>query len=229
MIGPGWRREGGSASGTRPTCARRIGTGFPRRQMNAVPRHRAAHDALRTYTARMDAIHLRPTFDLAFPLPREEATRRLCAGLAEEPGLSGRWHAKGRWAELHVPAREMRLWSPCLSIRMDDAEAGSTLHGRFGPRPEVWTFFMFLYALIAFLTLFGSTLAYVQWSSAEPAWALWAVWLGVPALGLMHVAAWVAQRRSRRQMARLRAELERVVDTVEGLRPRPSEPPAAAP
>lgn len=163
----------------------------------------------------MDPVHLRPTFDLAVSLPREEATRRLCAGLAAEPTFSGRWHAKGRWAELHVPAADMHLWSPCLSIRMDDAEGGSSLHGRFGPRPEVWTFFMFLYGLIAFLTLFGSILAYVQWASNEPAWGLWALWSGVPLLALMHGAAGVAQRRSRRQMAQLRVELDRVLDAVE--------------
>jgi len=105
---------------------------------------------------------------------------------------------------------------------MDDAEVGSSLHGRFGPRPEVWTFFMFLYVLIAFLTLFGSILAYVQWASNEPAWGVWALWSGVPALALMHVAGWVAQRRSRGQMAQLRAELERVVHS-EGLS-RPGAP-----
>jgi len=171
---------------------------------------------------RPDPVHLRPTFELALSPPREEATQRLCARLAAEPDFSGRWHARGRWAELYVPAKETRLWSPCLSIRMDDAEVGSSLHGRFGPRPEVWTFFMFLYVLIAFLTLFGSILAYVQWASNEPAWGLWSLWVGVPALALMHVAAWVAQRRSRSQMAQLRAELEEVVRS-EGLS-RPASP-----
>ena len=187
-----------------------------------VPPGAGAGRTLGAYTVEMDPVHLRPTFDLPLSLPREEAAERLRAGLAAVPVLAGRWHGKGRWAELHVPSAEMRLWSPCLSMRLDDAEVGCSLHGRFGPRPEVWTFFMFLYVLIAFLTLFGSVLAYVQSASNEPAWGLWALWVGVPALGLMHGAAWVAQHRSRRQMAELLAELERVLDAVEGLRPASS-------
>ena len=164
----------------------------------------------------MEPAPLRPTFTIPLAGPRDEAVARLRAQLAATPDLTGRWHGKGRWAELHVPASDMRIWSPCLSIRLDQDVGDACLFGRFGPRPEVWTFFMFLYGLVAFLALFGGILGYVQWSSGQAAWGLWAVWLGVPALGLMHLAGWLAQRRSRQQMIRLRREVEGAVEEVPG-------------
>lgn len=160
---------------------------------------------------------LRPTFTLPLTRPREEAVAAIRAGLAAAPELAGRWRGKGRWAELYVPEPERRLWSPYLSIRLDEEPSGCTLFGRFSPVPEVWTFFMFLYVLVAFIVLFGATLAYVQWASGEGAWGLWAVWLGVPTLGLIHAASAVGARLAQGQMRRLREELAGVLRPIPDL------------
>ncbi len=114
--------------------------------------------------------------------------------------------------ELHVPHGERRLWSPHLSVRLDAEPEGCTLFGRFAPHPEVWTFFMFLYFGIVFFVVFGGVFGYVQWVSSEPAWALWAVWVGVPLIGLIHVAGAVGQRLGYAQMVSLRNELAQIVD-----------------
>lgn len=154
---------------------------------------------------------MRPTFQLRLGRPRDEAVTAIRASLADDPELVGRWQGKGRWAEIHVPGPERRLWSPHLSIRLDDEDGSCTLFGRFAPHPEVWTFFMFLYFGVAFLALFGAVLGYVQWASDEPAWGLWAVWIGVPVLLLVHLASWVGQGLGQEQMAGLRADLDRVL------------------
>ena len=157
---------------------------------------------------------LRPTFTRRFSLAREDAVATLRASLAENPDLTGRWRGKGRWAELYLPEGERRLWSPYLSVRFDTEEEGCTLFGRFAPHPEVWTFFMFLYGLVAFLTLFGGTLGYVQWVSEEAAWGLWAVWIGVPILGLLHLASYAGARLGQAQMVRLRDELDHALGAL---------------
>lgn len=102
------------------------------------------------------------------------------------------------------------MWTPYLSIRADHEPHGSSLLARFQPRPEVWTFFVFLYSAIAFFVVFGGVFGYVQWASGEPAWGLWAVWVGLPALVGMHVASYVGQRLARAQTQ----ELQRRFDTV---------------
>lgn len=157
---------------------------------------------------------LRPTFTRRFSMVREEAVAALRARLAETPDLTGRWRGKGRWAELYLPEDERRLWSPYLSVRFDTEEEGCTLFGRFAPHPEVWTFFMFLYGLVAFLALFGGTLGYVQWASDEAAWGFWAVYLGVPLLGLLHLASHAGARLGQAQMMRLKEELDRALEAL---------------
>ena len=164
----------------------------------------------------MAAARLRPTFRVPLNVAREEAIERIRAGFVARDHFQGRWRAKGRWAELHVPDADKRLWSPHLSIRLDDETEGCTLFGRFAPHPEVWTFFMFLYFGVAFLVLFGATFGYVQWASNEPAWGLWAVWLGVPFLALLHGVSAMGQTFGQEQMRRLRAELDDVLEDVLG-------------
>ncbi len=123
--------------------------------------------------------------------------------------------SKGRWAELHVPPSDQRVWSPHLSIRLDGSADGCTLFGRFAPRAEVWTFFVFLYFGVAFLVVFGGIFGYVQWASDEPAWGLWSVWIGVPVLALLHLASAVGQRLGQEQMIELRSELDSVLEAGE--------------
>jgi len=161
----------------------------------------------------MKAPLLRPTFTLPLALSREAATEEIRQRLEDREDLAGRWRGKGRWVDLFVVESERRLWSPHLTARLDDGDEKScSIFARFAPCPEVWTFFMFLYFLVAFLMLFGGTFAYVQWASDEPVWALWSVWIGVPSLILIHVASYVGSRLGQDQMRELKGVLEEVVE-----------------
>jgi hypothetical protein len=143
-------------------------------------------------------------------LPREDAIELLRSQLAESRSRDC-WKGKGRWCEIHLPEEEQKIWTPHLSLRLDHEDRGSSIFARFAPKPEIWTFFMFLYVLVVFLILFGATFGYVQWASNEPAWGLWAVWLGLPVLGLIHLAAYMGQRLGRSQMEDLKSRLDEVV------------------
>lgn len=167
---------------------------------------------------------LRPTFTVPLTLERGEAIERIREGLAASVPAS-RWLGKGRWAELHVPGDEERMWSPHLSVRLDDLDAHhraagqpegtrSVLFARFAPRPEVWTGFVFLYAVISFLALLGGIFGYVQWASGESAWGLWAVWIGLPLLALLHIGSRVGQRWSHDQMVELKSILDPVIEPL---------------
>lgn len=124
------------------------------------------------------------------------------------------WSGTGRWCEIHLPEEEQRIWTPHLSIRADHEAVGSSLYTRFAPRPGVWTFFVFLYGAVAFLTLFGGILGYVQAVSGEPAWGFWAVWLGIPALVGLHVVSYVGQRLAREQTEALQRRLDAILATL---------------
>jgi len=159
----------------------------------------------------MSRVRLRPTFTIPLSGSREVAMAAIRERLASDDRFAGRWRGKGRWAEIHVPHVERRLWSPHLSLRLDEEPDGCSLFGRFAPHPEVWTLFMFLYFALAFAVVFGGVFGYVQWASDERPWALWTVGVGLPAIALIHVAGAVGQRLGYGQMVRLKAELDEVL------------------
>lgn len=158
----------------------------------------------------VDATRLRPKFSLDLPVPADEAILRIREGLAT-PGLRGSAMSAGRHAELLVDASEREVWSPRLSVRIEDAPGGSTLRGRFSPRPDVWTGFMFVYILVVFLIIFGATFGYVQQVSDETPWGYWAVPTGLLIIAGIHVASYVGQRLGANQMRELRGRLESVL------------------
>jgi len=160
----------------------------------------------------VSTVRLRPTFRVDLTTDRDRAIEEIRDRLASDERFSGRWRGKGRWAEIHVPAAERRLWSPHLSLRLDAEEgAGCSLFGRFAPDPEVWTFFMFLYVAFAFAGVFGAVFGWVQRASGEPAWGFWIACAGAVVVGLIHLAGWLGQRLGQEQMRALRDELEGVL------------------
>jgi hypothetical protein len=161
----------------------------------------------------MSTARLRPTFRLPIAQDRDTAIAEIRRRLVADERFAGRWRGKGRWAELYVPDEERRLWSPHVSLRLDpEGDSGCTLFGRFAPHPEVWTFFMFLYVGLVFGAVFGAVLGYVQWVSNEAAWGFWLVGVGLPGIGLIHLASAVGQRLGQGQMVRLMTEVDGLLD-----------------
>jgi len=103
------------------------------------------------------------------------------------------------------------VWSPRLTVRIDDSPGGSIMRCRFSPRPDVWTGFMFVYFVVVILIVFGATLGYVQQVLDEAAWGYWAVPIGLLIIACIHVASYVGQRLATAQMYELRGRLELVV------------------
>jgi len=46
------------------------------------------------------------------------------------------------------------------------------------------------------------------------AWGLWAVWLGVPILGGIHLAGWLGQRWGHDQMVELKSEVDELISDL---------------
>jgi len=168
----------------------------------------------------MDRPRIRPTFSISLTPDADTAMstlrERLKATEYEECSRS-----KGRCADFFVKEDERRVWSPCLSVQVESLQEGSLLRGRFGPHPELWTLFMFLYAGVGFLALMGLMLGFVQWQSGMDAWGLWGAYVGFPGLGVLFAVSATGQRLSAHQMEELRG---RVDTLVEGLGSQP--PPA---
>ena len=66
---------------------------------------------------------------------------------------------------IKLPREKQHFWSPQLHLEiMEGDEQHSTLHGLFGPKPTVWTMFMFLHFIVAGLFIGFGIWAYTNWS-----------------------------------------------------------------
>jgi hypothetical protein len=123
--------------------------------------------------------------------------------------------SKGRCAYFFVDEEERRLWSPHLSVQVEPKTSGSMLRGRYGPHPEVWTLFMFLYTAVGFLAIIGLMLGFVQIQSGMDPWGLWGVWIGVPGLAFLYGISAMGQKLSAHQMEELRSRIDELVEGLE--------------
>ena len=158
----------------------------------------------------LEGVRMRPKFVLELPVPADDAVRRLREGL-DTPDLSASTIAAGHHTEFRVDEADRKIWSPRLEVRIEDDAGVSSLHGRFAPRPDVWTGFMFVYFLAWFAVVFGATLGYVQRVSDERAWGYWAVPTGLLIILGIHAASFVGRRFAEDQMRDLRGKLDSVL------------------
>lgn len=175
---------------------------------------------------------IRPTFDLDLPLTVEQTV----AALRRAFETDGRhpFQNQGKHVLITVPAGTRQFWSPYLSLEAQPTESGVRLHGRFSPKPAIWTGFMLSYiALITagcFGLMFAVSLAMVG-GSPVVASVLGLLFL-LAALGL-YLSSQFGQRIARAQMDELHAMVLGAVGVQPGIQvgfdaPTGSENPAVA-
>ncbi len=145
---------------------------------------------------------MRPRFEMHVPLDASEALRRLSEPLSN-PDCRCRGEMAGNHIYLHINRNEQRIWSPQLNLEVLDDDSGSIIHGHFGPRSDIWTLVMALYAICSFIALMGLLFAASQWMLGMSTWALWPV-LGAAVLGvIVYALALTGQVLSQDQMTLL--------------------------
>ena len=117
---------------------------------------------------------IRPRFQVLTQVPAQEIADRLKAGLqSEDSPCIGEAHA--RYANLEIPLQDQHYWSPQLAITMEETEEGTVVRGLYGPRPSVWTMFVFFYAAIGFAVMVISAIAMVMFMMGKSVPFLWSV------------------------------------------------------
>lgn len=70
---------------------------------------------------------------------------------------------------IKIPQADQHFWTPQLDLEVVQFEEGHcTLHGLFGPKPTVWTMFMFFHFVVAGLFTGFGIWAYTRASLDEP-------------------------------------------------------------
>ena len=66
---------------------------------------------------------------------------------------------------IKFPKEKEHFWSPQLHLEINKTDdATSKLHGLFGPKPTVWTLFMFLHFIVAGIFIGFGIWTYTNWS-----------------------------------------------------------------
>ncbi len=115
---------------------------------------------------RNSAIFLRARFQLELQQPPDYWLQRFTKQLRDASCVF-----KSRIVDYHlfidIPEQKSTIWSPQLQLELLPSEEGTKLKGLFGPKPQLWTFFMFLHfvigiAFLGFLTLLYTRIALEQ-------------------------------------------------------------------
>ncbi len=168
----------------------------------------------------MNLRRIRPNFALPAADDKQVVMDRLRGRLADCPLCTG--VSVGRHVEMFIPEDERRIWSPWLSVSAEDSNEGSTLRGRFGPHPHVWTWYLFCAFGLAFGCLVGVSFGYAQWALERTPWALLSLPFCLLAGAGLYGVSLLGQRLGADHIVRLRHALDVLVD-VEPPQPNPDQ------
>ena len=69
---------------------------------------------------------------------------------------------------IDVPENESHFWSPQLQVEIEEIDPKKAkIKGLFGPKPQVWTLFMFIHFAVGTAFLVFTVIVYSRWSLKE--------------------------------------------------------------
>ena len=159
-------------------------------------------------------IHLRPRFKMNFEESYDEILNKFKNNLKKSDCKYCSKIVDGH-VVIDVPQDEDHFWSPQLNLEVESvAEGRSIVKGLFGPKPNVWTLFMFFHFAVAVAFIGFSIMAYVQWTlGSDFGFALTLV-IALPVVWvIMYFLGRWGRSRGHKQMDELHTFM---MDTLEG-------------
>jgi len=155
---------------------------------------------------KLDHSHLgeiRPRFKLTTNLSIEDCIIALKDSFEKDDTVIGR--IEKDHAHFDVPTSEQHYWSPELQVSFEIHEAyeGTLIRCLVGPKPKVWTMFMFFYITVGLITLFGGMFGLTQLQLGHPAPFLWCWLFGGIVLPTIYFSSKFGQKKGRDQMLHL--------------------------
>lgn len=162
---------------------------------------------INTVEEHLPPYQVRPRFQVELPIEQEEIEQTLKSSLLKiDAKVIGR--VNHGYATFYLPKIEQHYWSPGLTLSLENTDSGTLLRGMYGPRPAVWTMFIFFYALIAFAILVLSIIGLSNYSLGKAATILWLVPLLVLVFLSLYLVAYFGQKMGHDQMITLHRFLE---------------------
>ncbi|SEE21863.1 hypothetical protein SAMN04487765_1798 [Tenacibaculum sp. MAR_2010_89] len=108
-------------------------------------------------------IFLKPRFQIDFEMKADLLLEKIKTNIDENQKF--KMKVVDNHIIVDVPEKENHYWSPQLQIEIEElTEYTSKIKGLFGPKPQVWTLFMFIHFGVATAFLIFAVVAYSNWS-----------------------------------------------------------------
>lgn len=147
----------------------------------------------------MQSTRLRPRSRFTTKLPKQEILNRIEEHLKERKfpltGIVVQEHAF-----IRIPEKDQHYWSPEMHVWVREEQNESIIYSVIGPKPKIWTLFIFAYTVVLVTTFFGSSYGIIQYFLGINADFLWSIPLGLSALTFVYLAAYFGQLKGRDQM-----------------------------
>jgi len=107
-------------------------------------------------------------------------------------------------AFIRIPEQNQHYWSPEMHIWAREQDEETIVYGVMGPKPKIWTMFMFFYTGVITSAFFGSSYGIIQLMLGMEAPFLWSIPLGILGIILVFGAARYGQYKGKEQMHSLK-------------------------
>jgi len=158
----------------------------------------------------MQSARLRPRSRYITDLPKQEILKRIDERLKERKytltGIVVQEHAF-----IRIPEKDQHYWSPEMHVWAREEENKTIVYGIIGPKPKIWTMFIFFYTIILVLTFFGGSYGIIQLILGIKADFIWSIPIGLMALTLVYGAAYFGQHKGKEQMLQLQNFLDATI------------------
>ena len=162
---------------------------------------------------RNSEIFLRPRFSIGLNKNSEEILKHFENAFADE-----NCKVRGNISEHHifidVDERKEHFWSPQLQLEViEQTKNTAVLKGLFGPKPQVWTFFMFIHFLLGIGFLCFCVMFFTRLSLKESIFLPVSMLTAIPFVWiLLYFLGRIGKDTGKKQMQELHNFMIKVID-----------------
>ncbi|HEY9115975.1 MAG TPA: hypothetical protein VIN10_14865 [Bacteroidales bacterium] len=158
----------------------------------------------------LDTARIRPRYRRITEKPAQQVIASLVSELRQSKRIKG--NTLENHAYIGIPQAEQKYWSPEMHVTVETLEEGSLVRGVIGPKPKIWTMYMFFYSAVVVMFFLGAALGVSQWMLKMEAPWLWSIPICIILYLLVIAAAKYGQYKSIEQMKRILDFLDDAVD-----------------
>ncbi len=153
-----------------------------------------------------------------FKIERPEDTAIIIEKYKNEFAQDGR-EFSGKIVDHHiiidVPNEAAHFWSPQLHVEVEEDEKGNTLiKGLYGPKPSVWSLFMFIHFAVAVAFIVFLVITYTRWSLNQEYTTALALCIAMPILWfILYFLGRIGRKKGAQQMLEINDFFTKILDS----------------